>query len=108
MGHFRTSVDDAVGDGNTVESQATPRQFRWWAYRLLIVVAGHDHGTGAEVHGSKWVTPTSITLILPCAGGAVDNVLADVDGVGGQAEGKGQRSTFWPSWSHRKQRPRNR
>ena len=51
--------------------------------------------TGAvpEVHASEWVTSTSITLILPGAGGAVGNVLADVDGAGGRAGGKGQCST---------------
>ena len=51
------------------------------------------------MHGSEWVTSTSITLIIPCVGGAVDNVdllvLADVDGVGGRAGGKGQCSTLF-------------
>ena len=43
--HFRTSVNDAVDNGNTVESQATPRQF---GCCLLTVVAGHDHGIGSK------------------------------------------------------------
>ena len=74
-----------------------------WPSSLVLIT-----GAVPEVHGSKWLTSTSITLILPCAGGAVDIVLADVDGVGGRAGGNGQCSTRWPSWSHRKHRPRNR
>ena len=74
-----------------------------WPSSLVLIT-----GAVPEVHGSKWLTSTLITLILPCGGGAVDIVLADVDSVGGRAGGNGQCSTRWPSWSHRKHRPRNR